>query len=196
MPFQFIIKSPEDPNVPYHGHILPRDKAPAASPIQDPTVNYHGKKLPQDAKAPNIAPPDPSNNPSLVVIGGITLPPDVLIVINGRKILAMSRILDGISVIEHVGREPYKLEFEATFRISNDNGQSYIFPQDALDDLWTDIWLPNSVQTIQNTYLNKLGIQEVVIEDISPVTVRGSKNVPFRLKCIENVIGQTLISTS
>lgn len=191
----FLIKTPDDPNVHYHGHTLPRDKAPAAVPVQDPTVNYAGKQLPRDGKAPNIAPPDPSNNPSLVVIGGITLPPDVVVLLNGHKILAQSRILDGVSVIEHVGREPYKLEFEATFRISNDNGVSYIFPQDALDDLWTSIWLPNSIQIIQNTYLNKLGIQQIVIEDINPVTIRGSKNVPFRMKALENVIGQTLIST-
>lgn len=192
----FFIKTPDDPNVHYHGHILPQDKAPAAVPQNDPTVNYHGKKLPQDGKAPNLVPPDPTNNPSLVVIGGIALPPDVVIMLNGHKILAMSRILDGISVVEHVGREPYKLEFEATFRITQDNGLTYIFPQDALDDLWTNIWLPNSIQTIQNTYLNKLGIQEIIIEDIMPVTVRGSKNVPFKLKAIENVIGQTLIATS
>lgn len=192
----FLIKTPDNPNVHYHGHTLPQDKAPLANPIEDPTVNYNGKRLPQDAKAPNIAPPDPSNNPSLVVIGGITLPPDVIVLLNGRKILAMSRILDGVSVIEHVAREPYRIEFECTFRISNDNGLSYIFPQDAIDGLWTNIWLPNSVQTIQNTYLNKLGIQEVVIEEISPVTVRGSKNLPFKLKCYENVIGQTLIVTS
>lgn len=192
----FFIKTPDDPNVHYHGHTLPRDKAPAANPIEDPTVHYAGKRLPQDARAPNLVPPDPTNNPSLVVIGGLALPPDVVIMLNGKKILAQSRILDGVSVIEHVGREPYKIEFEATFRISNDNGLTYIFPQDALDDLWSNVWIPNTIQTIQNTYLNKLGIQEIIIEDITPVTVRGTKNVPFRLKALENVIGQTLIATS
>lgn len=189
----FFIKTPPDNSVKYHGKILPQDAAPAAIPDVDPTVNYAGKKLPQQAQLPNLAPPDQTNNPSLVQVGGITLPPDVIILLNGEKIIAISKILDGVAVTEHIGREPYEVEFEFTYRTSNDNGVTYIFPQDAIDNVWTNVWTPNSVQPLVNTYLNKLGISQLIIRKVHNSTVRGSKNVPARMTCIENVSGTSLI---
>lgn len=187
-----------DGSVRYAGRTLPRD---AKKPVQvtgdtDPSpdqVNYNGKTLPQD-KVTYVPPQkDLTNNPSLVVIGGITLPADTAIYLNGKKNLATSKILDGVSVVERISREPYELEFECVVRTQQ--GTGYIFPQDELDNLWSNVWLPDSVQTIQNTYLNKLGIQEIIIESVSPTTVRGSKNIPLRIRGYENVPGQTLLVT-
>ena len=190
----------DDGSVRYAGKTLPKD---AKKPVQttgdtDPSpeqVNYNGRTLPQDKV--NYVPPvkDLTNNPSLVVIGGITLPPDTAIYVNGKKTLATSKILDGVSVVERVLREPYEIEFECVIRTANADGTGYIFPQDELDNVWSNVWLPDSVQKVQNTYLNKLGIQEIVIESISPTTVRGSKNIPLRIRAYENVPGQTLLVT-
>jgi hypothetical protein len=196
----FFIKdsSKNDPNVYYNGKVLPRD---AKKPLtdqdtggDDPNVNYNGRELPRDKRTYNPPAKDLTNNPSLVVIGGITMPTDTAIYINGQKTLAVSKILDGVSVIERVMRQPYEIEFECVVR-AQDAAGNYIFPQDALDNLWTNVWLPDTVQTVQNTYLNKLGIQEIVIDSINPTTLRGSKNIPLRIRSFENVPGQTIIVT-
>lgn len=196
----FFIKDPfsaDDNSVNYNGKELPKD---AKKPVQttgstegvQEQVNYNGGQFPRDKKA--FVPPvtDLTNFPSLLTIGNVLLPADTIIYLNGVKTLAQSKILDGVSVIERISRMPYELEFECVIRAQDDAG-NYIFPQDALDNLWTNLWLPDTVQTIQNTYLNKLGIQEMVIETITPSTLRGSKNIPLRIRGYENVPGQTII---
>jgi hypothetical protein len=157
-------------------------------------VNYNGKQLPRDKKAYQPPVTDLTNFPSLLIIGSILLPADTVIYMNGMKVLAQSKILDGVAVIERISRMPYELEFECVVR-EQDGSDNYIFPQDTLDNIWVNLWLPDTVQTIQNTYLNKLGIQEMVIENVTPTTVRGSKNVPLRIRGYENVPGQTIIVT-
>lgn len=157
-------------------------------------VNYNGKQFPRDKKAYQPPVTDLTNYPSLLIIGNVTMPADTAIYLSGQKVLAQSKILDGVSVIERISREPYELEFECVIRAQDESG-NYIFPQDALDNIWTNIWVPDTVQTIQNTYLNKLGIQEMVIDTITPTTVRGSKNIPLRIRGYENVPGQTIIVT-
>ena len=143
--------------------------------------------------------PDATNNPSLIVINGITLPNNTVIYINGKKVFVQDKILDGVSVTERISREPYEIEFEGVLLIKNSDGSlnydltQYIFPQKALEQIWQKIWLPDTVQKIQNTYLNGLGVQQIIIESITPTTLRGSKDLPFRIKAIENVVGQTLI---
>lgn len=182
-----------NPNVNYAGKVLPRDKAAIHDQVTDPVINYAGKNLPGQAAIPALAPPDLTNNPSLIIIAGITLPPDTVFLINGEKILAIAKILDGVSVIQRISREAYEIEFEGTFRTTPDQGTSYVFPQDAISNYWSTVWLPDTVQTIKNTFLNKLGIQEIVVQKMHIATVRGSKNVPFKMRTIENVTGQSLI---
>lgn len=179
--------------VEYHGKVLPRDKgAPFLAP-QDQDVNYAGRNLPTDKSF--VVPPakDLTNNPSLIIIGGVTLPADTLILMDFEKLLPGSKIIDGVYVVEHVGRKPYEIEFEGTFRVTNAEGTKNIFPQDEIDNLFQNVWLPDSVQKLQNTYLNRLGIQEIIIKGGRAATVRGSTNLPFKLKVIENIPGTTLI---
>jgi hypothetical protein len=193
-----FIKTPPDPNINYAGKTLPKD---AKKPVlasgdtvpDDGSVSYGGKEFPRDEKPFSPPTKDLTNNPSLVVIGGTTLPPDTAIYLNGKKVLATSKILDGVSVVERILREPYEIEFECVVRAQQ--AGDYIFPQDALDNIWSNVWLPDTVQKIQNTYLNKLGVQEIIIESVSPTTVRGSKNIPLRIRAYENVPGQTLLIT-
>jgi len=190
---QFFIKDANsDPNVPYAGKLVPRDAVAYVPPVQDPNVNYGGATLPAQRVQYVPVPKDLTNNPSLIVVGGITLPPDCAIYLDGEKDLVMSNILDGVSVFERILRKPYQIEFEMVVRKKLPNGD-YIFPQEDFYAIWSKVWLPDSVQVIQNTFLNKLGIQQVIVQNISPTTVRGSTNLPLRLKCWENVPGQSLI---
>jgi hypothetical protein len=144
---------------------------------------------------------DATNNPSLLKIGSIVLPADTVIDFDLHNVLAMSNILDGVSVIQRISRDPYPINFEFTLReytpvgTLNSDRTSTIFPQDQLDDIFQFIGLTKTVQKITNTYLNRIGIQEIVIESISPSTIRGSKNIPVQIKAYENVPGQTLIIT-
>lgn len=144
---------------------------------------------------------DPTNNPSLLKIGSITMPSDVIIFINGKKVLVHDKILDGVSIIERISREPYEIEIECTLRQANDSGTvnadytTYIFPQKQLNLIWQKLWLPDTVQKVDNTYLNGLGISEIIIETITPLPKRGNKDIQLTIKAFENVPGQTLIIT-
>ena len=166
------------------------EKTASANPYNDKT---------QLLKTWQNSPHDPTNNPSRTLIGGILLPPDTLPFIDGKKIVVISKVLDGVSVVEHIGREPYSIEFECVLREYTPQGEintdctSSIFPMDMLVEVWQKIWLPNTVQKIENTYLNRLGVREMVIETVTPNGYRGSKNIGFRIKGIENVPGTTLI---
>jgi hypothetical protein len=146
-----------------------------------------------------INPPDFANTPSLVIINGVQLPYDTLITIDGKKLLVNSKILDGVNITERILREPYKIDFECVFRKSNQTGQInfdksfWIFDQDSLNNAWKNIWLPDSVLTVQNTYLNALGVTEIIVESVVPTVYRGNTNIGFKITAIENVAGQTLI---
>ena len=48
---------------------------------------------------------DKTNNPSLVVLNGVTLPGDVIITTSDEKIIAETNILDGAVVFEHIRRK-------------------------------------------------------------------------------------------
>lgn len=164
----------------------------------DNIIRYNGHELPKD-KVKYVAPvKDYSNYPSLTIIGltlaeGVKLPSDCAIYINGKKTIAQSKILDGVAVFERILRDPYEIEFEFVLRTKADTGGEYIFPQKAIETVWKNIFLPDSVLKIQNTYLNGLGVTEIVVESITPTTVRGSKNMPVRIKCFENIEGSSII---
>jgi|ERR1035437_1455781 hypothetical protein len=166
----------------------------------DQPVVYGGHTLPLPGGGKYLPPmPDLTNNPSLVILGGIKLPIDVAVYISGEKTIAESKILDGVSVFEHVARLPYEIEFEMVIRTKNDQpglyqDMGYIFPQKDLEAIW-DVWLLDSVVSIENTYLNGLYIDEMIIKSITPTTIRGSKNLPLRIKGYENIKGQSIIIT-
>lgn len=192
MPFIVI----HDPNeVHYHGKTLPHDKAPIVDPSVDPVVNYAGKHLPQQAAIIPLAPPDMTNNPKLVIIGGITLPGDTALFIDGKKIAAIEKILDGVTVIEHVSIDAHKIDFEGTFRPIVNADLSTSFPQPLINNFWKKVWKKDSVVPLVNTFFNSLGISELFIEMVHMGTVRGQKNVPFKLTTIENQPGLSIIVT-
>ena len=159
-------------------------------------MNYAGAVLPRDAVAPVKPTIDFTNNPSLITIGNgdnsITLPSDVVVSLEGDKIIAEDQILDGVSVFTHMARKPFEITFDFVLRDTDSRGRQ-VFPQDKLDELINNVWLPNSVQKVVNTFLNKIGIQEVILKPISPATVRGSTNIPVSMKCYENVPGESII---
>lgn len=187
------VKSPTPAIVKYHGHLLPTDKQPIQTPTTDPTVSYHGKKLPQDHVSPPLAPPDPSNNPSLIIINGFTLPPDTHYEFEPEKIIARDRIFDGIPVFEHIAEEAVDIQFEGKFRFTDDHGTTYQFPQSVVENWWTTVYKPNSVLGITNTFLNNLGIMQLVVRKAKITPIKANTDVSFRIECWENVVGQSLI---
>ena len=153
---------------------------------------------------------DPLNNPKHVEIGGYILPYDVIISLDGEKIIAESKILDGVAVFERILRSPVQINMFCTARqidgqdnksvdstVQNATG-TYIFAQDVAKGIWENVFELDSVQKIKNTFLNSLGIQEIVIKKISINTVQGNMNVPMTIEMVENYTptdkqGQTLI---
>lgn len=220
MPTHFFGPPPPDPNVNYNGKVLPKDKAPYSPPVTSPDVAYDGKIFPRDGKQFVPLALDQSNLPSLVILGtstavgqmnldgappvtglsfstgsnsstGVVLPADVKLSAEVQKIIAETTILDGVPVTEHIRRGPVQIEFEFTIRAKS--GQDYIFGQDFLDALFTNIIYPDTIIYVQNTALNKIGISQLICRHGAFDTVRGNINIPMTIKFIENVVGQSLI---
>lgn len=183
-----------NPEIQYNGKTLPQDAAPLAEPPVDPTIWYNGRKLPEQAIAPTPFVVDQTNNPSSIIIGTVLLPASTQVILRGEKIIAESQIIDGVSVFEHISRKPYEIDFDVTIW-QGDNSQqaSTTFPQQQINNLWSDLWIPNTVQTINNTYINGLGIQQIIIKSIAPQPRLGSTVIVIRIKAYENQIGQTII---
>lgn len=167
---------------------------------QTQQIRYEGYTLPRDAKKPTPIPLDATNNPKLLITNAgtpqsITLPEDTVIHCPGEKQLVETRILDGVSVTERINRDPYQIEFEFTLRATDASGTTFTggaFPQKLLESVWNNLWLPDTVVKVQNTYLNGLGVSEIIIKKIKPTTVRGSTNIHVEISAIENVPGQML----
>jgi len=128
---------------------------------------------------------DPTNIPWQVFINGVELPSDVLVSLNGEKIIAESKILDGVSVFERICRKPFELNFDFNLRALNILNQ-YVFPNEDAYNIITDVWTPDQVVNCQNTFLNKIGINDIVIKNITFVPIRGNTTLPCTLKCLEN----------
>lgn len=129
---------------------------------------------------------DPSNNPSVVILNKVTLPVDVIIGIDGDKVIAESKILDGVVVFERISRKPFEINFEFTCR-EKDVAGNYIFPQSTIEILIDSVWRPDQVIPVVNTYLNNsLNVFWVVIKPITFTTIRGNTNVIASIKCTES----------
>lgn len=163
-------------------------------------INYDGYNLPRDAKSFVPIPIDATNNPKLFIANqetpqAVTLPDDTMILIPGEKEIVETKILDGVSVTERISREACKIEIDFVLRSKDSTGTTYtggVFPQKLLEQLWSNLFLPDTVVKVQNTQLNGLGISELVIKSVTPTTQRGSTNIHVKIKAIENVPGQSL----
>jgi hypothetical protein len=201
----------------YAGHILPQDKAQPFIPPVDPNVNYGGNILPAAGKQYVAIPMDPSNQPNLVMLGTVqsnvvqnygtaysppvtgavlqngvvVLPADVVIKGYVEKVIAETTILDGVDVNEHIRRSPIYFELEFVARAKS--GPEWIFAQAFINNLFQKIILPASVIYISNTFLNGLGITEMVIRKGEFDTIRANINVPIIMRCKESMPGTSLI---
>lgn len=181
-------------NVQYEGRTLPQDAAILGEPPINPTVKYAGFTLPNDAVQPQRQTQDPTNNPSGIQIGNVFLPATTQIIVRGEKIIAESQIIDGVSVFEHISRKPYEIDFDVTiWQGDNSDQASTSFPQQQINEIWNIIWQPNTVQTLNNTYLNGLGVQQIIVKSINPQPKLGSTNVIIRIKTYENQPGQSIM---
>jgi hypothetical protein len=130
-----------------------------------------------------IRPQDPTNIPSKVTLNNVDLPQDTVIGLNGEKVIAESKILDGAYIFERIGRKPFEINLE--FNLRDVLGGVYIFPNDKAYEVMTDIWQVDQVVPIVNTFLNKLGITDVVIKTIGFSTIRGNTDLPVSIHVIE-----------
>ena len=98
-----------------------------------------------------------TNNPSIVIFEivsnsvkfTVTLPIDVIIGLDGDKVIAESKILDGTVVYERISRKPFEVNFEFTIRDTDLTGK-YIFPEQKIKDLMDQIWFYDQVISVQN----------------------------------------------
>lgn len=146
-----------------------------------------------------------TNNPSIVIFEivsngvkfTVTLPIDVIIGLDGDKVIAESKILDGTVVYERISRKPFEVNFEFTIRDTDSTGK-YIFPEQKIKDLMDQIWFYDQVISVQNSFLNALHIKNIVLQPITFTTIRGNTNVICSIKAKEvsdamDNYGKTLI---
>ncbi len=134
---------------------------------------------------------DPTNNPALVILNNITLPGDVIITTSEEKVIAESKILDGVMVFERLSRKPMEIGLTFTFREVN-TGQyvnsplgKYTFPQYLIEQFQTSVWEVDAILPVQNTFLNGIGIYDVVFKSKTMTTIRGNTDVLCSMKCLE-----------
>jgi hypothetical protein len=136
-----------------------------------------------------------------VKIGDIDLPKDVLISLNGNKMIAQSQILDGVAVFERVTRKPFDIDFDFTMRSQKQTSFGvtinktnlhlpttglWTFPLQEVTALYQNVWKKDEVMKVVNTFLNSLDIHQVIIQDVQITTIRGSVDVGIKLKTIED----------
>jgi hypothetical protein len=156
------------------------------------------------------------NQVNQVLINGYQLPLDVIISLNGRKIIAESQIVDGVEVFERIARKSARITFDFTLRgIIKDTTRlgvpldRYVFPMSSINPLWDAtrsqdimeffkiVWVPDEVVNIKNVVLNGLGISQIIVGDSYDMrTTRGSVDVGIVLKAIENYYSVKLVETS
>lgn len=137
------------------------------------------------------------NYPSGVFLNNYMLPSDVIVGIDGEKVIAESKILDGVAVFERICRNPFDLNFEFTLWDYGMRGQN-VFPQSMAEDLMKEVFTPNMAVDVFNTFLNGLGIKNAVIKNITYATFRGSTKIVCSIKAKEspddkNNFGTTLV---
>lgn len=127
----------------------------------------------------------PMNNPSEVYLNGVLLPVDVIIGLDGNKVIAESKIIDGVVVYERISRKPFEINFEFTCREQDASGR-YIFPQNKVKELVENAWAPDKVIPVKNSFLNSLGLMNAVIAPITFTTIRGNTDVICSIKANES----------
>lgn len=143
---------------------------------------------------------DPTNYPSLVTFKRtddtgtifLSLPPDVIITLDDDKVIAESKILDGVEVFERISRKSWEINFDFNIRdvkqiqLIFGTMDKYVFPQKKAEEIVNNIWNIDQVFDIENTFLNGIGINQVIVKSITFATIRGNTNLPCTLKCKEN----------
>jgi len=121
-----------------------------------------------------------------------TLPPDVVINVNAGKQINKVQILDGVAVFERVTRTPIEIEFDFTFREISQTGGNipkqsrFIFPLNEARAFMQQLWRKDEVLKVDNGYLNSIGVTNIIVNDMSLMTIRGNTDVSVKMKCFED----------
>lgn len=126
------------------------------------------------------------NYPSGVFLNNYMLPTDVVVGLDGEKVIAESKILDGVAVFERISRKPFDLNFEFTLRDYGALRGQNVFPQKMTEDVLNEVFAPDTVVDVFNSFLNGLGIKNAVIKSISYATFRGNTKVVCSIKAVES----------
>lgn len=141
------------------------------------------------------------NDVNIVKLNGYTLPEDVQFSINYDKMIAQSQILDGVVVYERVTRKPAEITFEFTLRekksktpvigvggaeLNLATQTKYVFPMQLSKEIIQSVFNVDSVLKVENSYLNSVGIFQVVVSEMGIQLNRGTVNVPVRMRCYED----------
>ena len=151
------------------------------------------------------------NNVNIIKLNGYQLPPDTQYDLSADKMINQSQILDGVVVYERVTRKPWEItfnfvlrEFESTQPVLNTplgtinfTPVKWIFPLKLTQEIVQQVFNVDSVLKVENIYLNRIGIQQVIVSEIGIGVNRGTVNVPVRLRCFEDAytLGNTNKST-
>jgi hypothetical protein len=140
------------------------------------------------------------------------LPLDVLIYINGKKVIAKSQIVDGAEVFERVSRKAAIIDFDFNLRGIEINTtsqgtpvQEFTFPLNVdtslpnshdVKDFFDIVWVADQVLDVQNSLLNALNIQRIVVESFDFKPERGNVDLNVRLKAYEAYYDSSTQSSS
>jgi hypothetical protein len=173
---------------------------PVSDLLNTPSVCTIGAQVVTETQVETLDTGETISYPVQRIVGGVTLPADVLIEPEFEKFIILDTILDGTPVTEYVGRKATKFTINATFRASYTGNQvnaadltQNIFPQSLLEEFFQQVFQPNGSLSIQNSILNGLGITNIIVQKMKPTFTRGSYNIGLTLDCYEDVAGASLL---
>jgi hypothetical protein len=123
------------------------------------------------------------------------LPVDTICTLEGEKVIAESKILDGGYVYERVSLKPYQINFDFTIREKDIKkafisklgfNSKWIFPQTETELLNTNWFKKDEILEVTNTFLNGLGISKIIVKSISLNPERGTTDIKGNIKAFED----------
>ena len=152
---------------------------------------------------------DQKTHPYIFVFDDFELPYDTTVTINGEKELSISKIIDSGDFVQRTTKKAMEFTFDFTLReketvkkevlpLNNKvtrtytkyfvpNSTNYIFPLQKNKDFFQKVWNKDGIIKLKNSYLNSIGIMEIIIENVQTSVKLGSTDISVRLKAYENI---------
>ena len=150
------------------------------------------------------------NTAYIVKLNGYLMPSDIQYDLSFDKMVAESQILDGAIVYERVTRKAVQIDFKFTvrsyevsqpervvgifgkeFKFPEVKTEDYYFPDTEFSEFYTKVFKIDNIIQVENSFINKLGITELVVRDMQVETILGNTDIRVKLKCSENYVPQS-----